>query len=120
MNFLLDCALGKVNDEMSLYDYSNGQLANKLPDIGFMVLKLTRMGLNNEIADFAKALHGEKTTFFKAKVFHNFEVFLETLRKNLLKDQYLTSEINLKHQEDDTIVVDNIVKFQCNGTSRKS
>jgi hypothetical protein len=29
MNFLLDCALDKVNDEMSLYDNSNGQLANK-------------------------------------------------------------------------------------------
>jgi hypothetical protein len=28
MNFLLDCALDKVNDKMSLYDYSNDQLAN--------------------------------------------------------------------------------------------
>jgi hypothetical protein len=56
MNFLLHCALDKVNDEMSLYDYSNGQLANKLPDIDFMVLKSTRTSLNNEIADVAKAL----------------------------------------------------------------
>ncbi len=62
MNFLLDCALDKVNDKMSLYSYSNGQLANKLHDVGFMVLKSTRRSLNNEIADFAKALHGEKTT----------------------------------------------------------
>jgi hypothetical protein len=60
MNFLLDCALDKVNDKMSLYDYSNGQLANKLPDIGSMVLKSTRTSLNNEIANFAKAQHGKK------------------------------------------------------------
>ena len=32
MNFLLDCALDKVNDEMSLYNYSNRQLTKKLPD----------------------------------------------------------------------------------------
>ncbi len=61
MNFLLDCALDKVKDKMSLYDYSNGQLAKKLPDIDFKVLKSTRTSLNNEIADVAKALHGEKT-----------------------------------------------------------
>jgi hypothetical protein len=60
MNFLLDCALDKVNDKMSLYIYSNGQLANKLPDIGFMVLKSTRMSLNYEIPDVAKALYGEQ------------------------------------------------------------
>jgi hypothetical protein len=96
MNFLLDCALGKVNDKMSLNDYSNGQLANKLPDIDFMVLKSTRMSLNNEIADVAKALHGEKTTFLKAKVSHDFEVSFETI-ENLLKDQYLVPEIILTH-----------------------
>jgi hypothetical protein len=60
MNFLLDCALDKVNDKMSLYNYSNGQVANKLPDIEFKVLKSTMTSLNNEIADVAKALHGEK------------------------------------------------------------
>jgi hypothetical protein len=60
MNFLLDCALGKVNDKMSLYDYSNGQLANKLPYIEFTVLKSRRTSLYTEIADVAKALHGEK------------------------------------------------------------
>jgi hypothetical protein len=54
MNFLLDCVLNKVNVEISLYNYSNGQLPNKLPGIGFMVLKSTRTSLNNEIADFAK------------------------------------------------------------------
>jgi hypothetical protein len=66
MNFLLDCALDKVNDKMSLYNYSNGQPANKLPDIGFMGLKSTTTSFNNEIAEVAKALHGEKTTFLKA------------------------------------------------------
>jgi hypothetical protein len=70
MNFLLDCTLDKVNDKMSLYDYRNGQLANKVPDIGFMVLESTRAILNNEIADVAKAVHGEQTTFLKAKVSH--------------------------------------------------
>jgi hypothetical protein len=119
MNFLLDCVLDKVNDEMSLYNYDIGQLTNKLPDIGFMVLKSTRTSLNNKIADFAKALHGEKTTFFKAKVSHNFEVSFETI-ENLLKDQYLISEINLKHQEDGTLVADKIVKLQGDGTSRRS
>jgi hypothetical protein len=83
MNFRLDCALDKVNDEMSLQDYSNWQLANKLPDIGFMVLQSTRTSLNNEIADFVKALHGEKTTFFKAKVSHNFMVLLEKVTTNV-------------------------------------
>ncbi len=79
INFHLDRALDKVNDKMSLYNYSNGQLANKLPDIGFMVLKSTRTSLNNEIADVSKALHGEQTTFLKAKVSHNFEVPFETI-----------------------------------------
>jgi hypothetical protein len=37
-----------------------------------------------------------------------------------LKDQYLVSEINLKHQEDGTLVADKIVKFQGDGTSRRS
>jgi hypothetical protein len=46
MNFLLDCALDKVNDKMSLYNYSNGQLTNNLPDIDFMVLKSSRTSLN--------------------------------------------------------------------------
>ncbi len=43
------------------------------------------MSLNNEIADVAKALHGEKTTFLKAKVSCNFEVSFETI-EILLKD----------------------------------
>jgi hypothetical protein len=84
-----------------------------------MVLKSTRTSINNEIADFAKALHGEKPTLFKAKLSHNFEVSFETI-ENLLKDQYLVSEISLKHQEDGTLVADKIVKFQGNGTSRRS
>ncbi len=83
---------------MSLYDYSNGQMANKLPDIGFMVSKSIRMSLNNEIVDFAKALHCEKTAFFKANVSHNFKVSFDTM-ENLLKDQYLVSEINLMLQK---------------------
>jgi hypothetical protein len=110
MNFLLDFALDKVNDEMSLYNYSNGQLANKLPAIDFMVLKSTRSSLNNEIADVAKALHGEKTTFFKAKISYNIEVSFETI-ENLLKNQNLISKINLMHQEDGSLVADKIVKF---------
>jgi hypothetical protein len=119
MNFLLDCALDKVNDKMSLYDYSKGQLANKLPDIEFTVLKSTRSSLNTEIIDVAKALHGEKTAFLKAKISHNFEVHFETFEK-LLKDHYLVSEINLRHQEDCTLVANKIVKFQGDGTSRRS
>ncbi len=69
-----------------------------------MVLKSTRKSLNNEIADVAKALHGEWTAFLKAKVSQNFEVHFETIEK-LLKDQYLISEINLMNQEDGTLVV---------------
>jgi hypothetical protein len=119
MNFLLDCAVDKVNSKMSLYNYCDGQLANKLPGTGLMVLKSTRTSLNNEIAEVAKALHGEQTTFLKAKVFHDFEVPFETI-DNLLKDHYLISEINLMHQEDGTLVADKIVKFQGDGTSRRS
>jgi hypothetical protein len=37
-----------------------------------------------------------------------------------LKDQYLVSQINLKHQEDGTLVADIIVKFQGDGTSIRS
>ncbi len=119
INFLLDCVLDKVNDKMSTYNYSNGQLANKSPDIYFMVLTSTRTSLNNEIAHVAKALHGEHTAFLKAKVCHDFEVRFETI-ENLLKDQYLVSEINLMHQEDGTLVANKIVKFQGNGTTRRS
>jgi hypothetical protein len=111
MNFLLDCALDKENDKMSLYNYSNGQLTNKLPDIEFRVLKSTRMSLNTEIADVAKALHGEKTALLKAKVSHNFEVHFETIEK-LLKDHNLVSDINSTHQEDCTLIANKIVKFQ--------
>jgi hypothetical protein len=46
-------------------DYGNGQLINKLPGIEFMVLKSTRARINTEIADVAKALHGEKTAFLR-------------------------------------------------------
>jgi hypothetical protein len=53
-----------------------------------MVLKSTRTSLNTEIADVAKALHGEKTVFLMAKVSHDFELHFETI-ENLLKDQYL-------------------------------
>ncbi len=35
MNFLLDCVLDKMNDKICLYDYSIGQLTNKLPGIEF-------------------------------------------------------------------------------------
>jgi hypothetical protein len=63
---------------MSLYSSSNGQLAKNLPYIAFIVLKL-RTSLNNGIADYAKALHGDKTTFFKAKVSHNCEVSFKTI-----------------------------------------
>jgi hypothetical protein len=92
-------------------------LTNKLPDIEFTVLKSTRTSLNADIADVAKALHGEKTAFLKAKVSHNFEVHFETI-ENLLKDHYLVSDINLTHQEDGTFVANKNVKFQGNGTSR--
>jgi hypothetical protein len=80
MNFPLDCALDKVNEEMSLYDYSNGQLANKLPDIDFMVLKSTRTSLNNEIADVAKALHGEKIHSSRPRFPIILKFFLKQLR----------------------------------------
>jgi hypothetical protein len=63
-------------------------------------LKSTRTSLNTEVADVAKALHGEKTVFLKAKVSHNFEVHFETIEK-LLKDHYLFSDINLMHQQDE-------------------
>jgi hypothetical protein len=84
-----------------------------------MVLKSSRTSLTNEIADITKALHGKTTTFLKAKVSHNFEFSFDTI-ENLLKDKYLVSEINLTHQEDGTLIADNIVKFQGNGTSRRS
>ncbi len=111
--------MDKVNDTISFYDYSNGQLTTKLPDIEFTVLKPTRTRHNTEIAYVTKALHGEKTAFLKAKVSHNFEVHFETIEK-LLKDHYLVSDINLTHQEDGTLVENKIVKFQGYGTSRRS
>ena len=104
---------------MSLYDYSDGQLTNKLPDKRFTVLKSTRTSLNTKIADVAKALHGEKTAFLKAKVSHDFEVHFETI-ETLLKDHYLVSDINLTNQVDCTLVANKIVKFQGYGTSRRS
>jgi hypothetical protein len=119
MNFLLDCALDKVNDEMSVYDYSYGQLTNKLPDIEFTVLKSTRLSLKTEIADVAKGSTWWKTAFLKAKVSHNFDFHFETIEK-LLKDHYLISDINLTHQEDCTLVANKIVIFQGYGTSRRS
>jgi hypothetical protein len=79
MNFLLNCALDKVYDKMSLYDYSNRQLANKVPDIDFMVLNSTRTSLYNDIADVAKALLDVKTIFFRAKISHDFEVSFKTI-----------------------------------------
>ncbi len=81
-------------------------------------MKPTRTSPNTEIADVAKALHGEKTAFLKAKVSHDFEVHFETIEK-LLKDNYLVSDINLTHQEDGTLVANKIVKFQSYGTSRR-
>ncbi len=111
--------VGQSEWQFFFFDYGNGQLTNKLPDIEFTVLKSTRTSLNTDIADVAKALHGEKNAFLKAKVSHNFKVHFETI-ENLLKDHYLVSDINLTHQEDGTFVANKIVKFQGNGTSRRS
>jgi hypothetical protein len=66
-----------------------------------MVLKSTRISLNTEIADVAKALHGEKTEFHKAKVSHHFEDHIETIEN-------LISETNLMHQEDCTLVANRL------------
>jgi hypothetical protein len=89
----------------------NGQLTNKSPNIEFTVLKSTRTSLNTEIADVAKALHGEKTAFLKAKVSHNFEVHFEIIEK-LSKNHNLVSDINLTHHEDCTLVANQIVSFK--------
>jgi hypothetical protein len=52
MNLLLDCALDKLNEKMSLYDYSNGQPANTLPQgraLTMRLLMLPRLYMVNKL-----------------------------------------------------------------------
>ena len=59
MNFLLDCSLEDVNDEIFIFNYTNEHLLHKFSSvIEWATFKETRA--NAELVSLAKALNGEK------------------------------------------------------------
>ncbi len=58
MNFLLDCSLEDVNDEILIFNYTNGHLRHKFSsDIEWATFEETRA--NAELVSLAKALKSE-------------------------------------------------------------
>jgi hypothetical protein len=63
MNFLLDCLVEDENDEICMFDFTNGHLQDKfLSDIKWVTFKQTRA--NAELVSLAMALNSEKKTLF--------------------------------------------------------
>ncbi len=59
MNFLLDCWIEDENDEICMFDFTNGKLQDKfLSDIKWVTFKQTRA--NAELVSLAMALNSEK------------------------------------------------------------
>ena len=59
MNILLDCLVEDENDEICMFDFTNGHLQDKLSsDIKWVTFKETRA--NAELVSLAMALNSEK------------------------------------------------------------
>jgi hypothetical protein len=59
MNFLLDCLVEDENDEICMFDFTNGHLQDKFSsDIKWVTFKQTRV--NAELVSLAMALNGKK------------------------------------------------------------
>ena len=62
MNFLLDCLVKDENDEICMFNFTNGHLQDKFSsDINWTTFKQTRV--NAELVSLAMALNGDKHFF---------------------------------------------------------
>jgi hypothetical protein len=63
MNFLLDCLVEDENDEICMFDFTNGRLQGRLScDITWVSFKQSME--NSELVSLTKALNGDKVTVF--------------------------------------------------------
>ncbi len=63
MNFLLDCLVVDENDEICMFDFTNGYLPDRISsDITWTKIEQTRA--NAELVSLARALNGDKETVF--------------------------------------------------------
>jgi hypothetical protein len=63
MNFLLDCSVEDENDEICMFDFTDGRLQDKFPsDIKWVTLTQTRV--KAELISLAMALNGVKQIVF--------------------------------------------------------
>jgi hypothetical protein len=63
MKFLLDCSVEDENDEICMFDFTNGCLQDRISsDIKLVSFKQSRA--NAELVSLAMALNGDKETVF--------------------------------------------------------
>ncbi len=78
MNFLLNCSVEDENDEICLFNFTNGYLPERISsDITWTKIKQSRA--NAELVSLARALNGDKET-----------VFLRTENSKIIEVTYMT------------------------------
>ncbi len=99
MNFILDYLVEDENDEICMFDFTNGHLQNKLSsDIKWVTFKETRA--NAELVSLAMALNSEQTLFLRTENSKKIEVTYTTIEDTLVM-HYLIEERSLKRPGND-------------------
>ncbi len=96
MNFLLDCLVEDENDEICMFDFTNGRLQDKFSsDIKWTTFKQSRA--NAELVSLAMALNGDKQlVFLRTENSKKIEVTNTTIEDTLTM-HYPIEERYLKH-----------------------
>jgi hypothetical protein len=102
MNYLLDCLVEDENDEICMFDFTNGCLEDRnSSDIKWVSFKQSRV--NAELVSLVMALNGDKdTVFLRTENSKKIEVTYTTIEDTLAM-HYPIEERNLKQPgKDDT------------------
>jgi hypothetical protein len=102
MNFVLDCLVEDENDEICMFDFTNGYLPDRISsDITWTTFKQSRA--NAELVSLAMALNDDKqTVFLRTENSKKIEVTYMTI-EDTLRLHYPIEERNLKQPgKDDT------------------
>ncbi len=89
MNFLLDCLVEDENDEISMFDFTNGYLPDRISsDTSWTKIKQSRA--NVKLVSLARALNGDKETVFlrtenSKKIEVTYTTIADTLSRNNLE-----------------------------------
>jgi hypothetical protein len=100
MNFLLDYSVEDENDEICMFNFTNGYLQNRISfDIIWTILKQSRA--NAKLVSLASTLNGDKeTVFVETENSKKIEVTYTTIADTLTM-HYPIEERNLKQLGDD-------------------